>query len=136
MILNADLLLSELTFKAVRSSGAGGQHINKVSSKVMLSFNVLKSEGLTEEEKELLLQNLKTRLTKDYLLILNSGESRSQHKNKELVINRFLSLIQESLVVPKKRLPTRIPKGVIKKRLEDKQKLSIKKTSRKKPNLE
>jgi len=136
LILNADLLLSELTFKAVRSSGAGGQHINKVSSKVMLSFNVLKSEGLTEEEKELLLQNLKTRLTKDYLLILNSGESRSQHKNKELVINRFLSLIQESLVVPKKRLPTRIPKGVIKKRLEDKQKLSIKKTSRKKPNLE
>ena len=84
--MNIELLISELTFKAVRSSGARGQHVNKVSSKIMLFFNVLKSEALAEEEKELLLKKLSTKLTKDYILILNSDESRSQHKNKELVI--------------------------------------------------
>lgn len=136
MILNTDLLISELSFKAVRSSGAGGQHINKVSSKVMLSFDVLKSEALSEEEKELLLKKLSAKLTKDHILILNSDESRSQHKNKELVIKRFIDLIQEGLFVPKKRKPTKIPKTVIKKRQEDKRKHSIKKGHRKKPDID
>ena len=104
MILNIDLLLSELTFKAVRSSGAGGQHVNKVSSKVILSFNVLKSEALSEEEKDLFIKNSGTKLTKDHILILNSDESRSQHKNKEHVTKRFISLIQDGLFIPKKRI--------------------------------
>ena len=134
--MNIELLISELTFKAVRSSGAGGQHVNKASSKVMLFFNVSKSEGLSEDEKELLLKNLGSKLTKDYILILNSDESRSQHKNKELVIKRFMSLLESGLVVPKKRKPTKIPKAVIKKRLDNKHKQSVKKSSRKKPDLE
>lgn len=136
MILNTDLLISELSFKAVRSSGAGGQHINKVSSKVMLSFDVLKSEALSVEEKELLLKKLSTKLTNQNILILNSDESRSQHKNKELVIKRFIDLIKEGLFVPKKRKPTKIPKTVIKKRREDKRKHSIKKGHRKKPDID
>ena len=136
MILNIDLLISELTFKAVRSSGAGGQHVNKVSSKVMLFFNVSESEALSEDQKELLLKNIGNKLTKDNLLILNSDESRSQHKNKEIVINRFIALIQEGLIVPKKRVPTKTPKAVVKKRLDDKQKLAKIKISRKKPEIE
>jgi len=134
--VNTDLLLSELTFKAVRSSGAGGQHVNKVSSKVILFFNVLDSEALSEDEKELLIKSLDTKLTKDYLLILNSGESRSQHKNKELIIKRFINLIEEGLIIPKKRVLTKTPKAVIKKRLDDKQKHSVKKINRKRPELE
>jgi len=134
--VNTDLLLSELTFKAVRSSGAGGQHVNKVSSKVILFFNVLDSEALSEDEKELLIKNLDTKLTKDHLLILNSGESRSQHKNKEFIIKRFIKLIEEGLIIPKKRVPTKTPKAIIKKRLDDKQKHSVKKINRKRPELE
>jgi len=134
--VNTDLLLSELTFKAVRSSGAGGQHVNKVSSKVILFFNVLDSEALSEDEKELLIKNLNTKLTKDHLLILNSDESRSQHKNKELIIKRFINLIEEGLIIPKKRVPTKTPKAIIKKRLDDKQKHSTKKINRKRPELE
>lgn len=135
MILKTDLLISEVTFKAVRSSGAGGQHVNKVSSKVMLSFDVLKSEALSEEEKEFLLKRLSTKLTKQHILILNSDESRSQHKNKELVTKRFIDLINEGLIVPKERKPTKIPKAVVKKRQEDKRKHSIKKVHRKKPDI-
>ena len=136
MILNIDLLLTELTFKAVRSSGAGGQHVNKVSSKIVLSFNVSKSEALSEEEKELLTKKIGTKLTKEHILILRGDESRSQHKNKELVIKRFISLIKDGLIVPKKRKPTKIPKAVIKKRLDNKHKQSIKKSSRKKPDVD
>ncbi len=136
MILNIDLLLSELSFKAVRSSGAGGQHVNKVSSKVILSFDVLKSEALSEEEKDLFIKNSGTKLTKDHILILNSDESRSQHKNKEHVTKRFISLIQDGLFIPKKRKTTKIPKAVIKKRLDNKHKQSEKKSFRKKPNID
>ena len=136
MILDIDLLLKELIFKAVRSSGAGGQHVNKVSSKIMLFYNVLQSKAFAEEEKELLLKKLNTKLTSDYVLILNCDESRSQHKNKELVIERFISLIERGLVIPKKRKPTKTPKIVIKKRLDNKHKQSQKKSNRKKPDLE
>jgi len=134
--LNVEKLIQELSFKAIRSSGSGGQHVNKVSSKVVLSFNVLESEVLSEEEKELLIKNLGTKLTKKHILIINCDESRSQHKNKELVTKRFVNLIQDGLFVPKKRKPTKISKAVIKKRLDNKQKQSEKKSNRKKPDID
>jgi len=136
LILNIDDLLSELTFKAVRSSGAGGQHVNKVSSKVILHFNVSESGNLSDYGKEILIKNISSKLTKEHVLILSCDESRSQHKNKELVIKRFIDLIQEGLIVPKKRVRTKTPKAVVRKRLEEKQKQSDIKTSRKKPDLE
>jgi ribosome-associated protein len=135
-MLNQELLVSELSFKATRSSGSGGQHVNKVASKVELTFNVLESTVLNEEQKELFLKNLKTRLTKDNVLMLQCGENRSQHKNKELVIKRFLDIIKKALIVPKKRKPTKTPKAVIKKRLDNKRKQADKKVNRKKPDLE
>jgi ribosome-associated protein len=136
LILKIEKLLSELTFKAVRSGGAGGQHVNKVSSKVILFFNVFESKALSEDENETLIKNIGSKLTKDHLLILNCDDSRSQHKNKALVIERFLTLIHDGLIVPKKRKPTKIPKAVRKKRLDNKHKQSELKVSRKKPDLD
>ena len=129
-------LILELTFKAIRSSGAGGQHVNKVSSKIELIFDLNESLVFDEEQKERLLNKLQNRFTKDNVLLLQCDESRSQHKNKELVTKRFFELLETGLFVPKKRIPTKIPKSVIKKRLKSKRKLSDKKANRQKPDLE
>ena len=134
--MNPELIKKELKFKAIRSSGAGGQHVNKVSSKVELSFDLINSAALSLEEKELLQKKLKTKLTKEFILIIQCDESRSQHKNKELVIKRFLELIINGLKVPKKRKATKPSKSSIKKRLEKKKKQAYKKVFRRKPNLE
>ena len=133
--MDSEKLLKELSFKATRSSGAGGQHVNKVSSKIVLFFDVYNSEGLFLEEKELLIKNLQTKLTKENILILNCDESRSQHKNKEISIARFLKLITSGLKVQKPRKATKIPKSVIRKRLESKKKIATKKLNRKKPDV-
>ena len=135
-MFNKDALLQELTFKAVRSSGAGGQHVNKVSSKVEMLFNVNETVVFDEELKERLLNKLQNRLTKDSVLMLQCDESRSQHKNKELVIQRFFELLETALKVPKKRIPTKIPRAVIKKRLKSKRNLSDKKATRRKPDVD
>ena len=135
-MFDKDALLLELTFKAVRSSGAGGQHVNKVSSKVELVFNLFESKIFDEILKERLQNKLQNRLTKEGVLMLQCDESRSQHKNKELVIKRFFELIESSLVVPKKRIPTKIPRAVIKKRLKSKRTISDKKATRRKPDID
>lgn len=134
--MEAEKIISELHFKAVRSSGAGGQNVNKVSSKVVLTFDVKQSQALTDEEKELLQTNLASRLTTEFVLILNCDEDRSQIKNKEIVIKRFLELVKKALIIPKERKATKIPKSVIRKRIKDKKNISDVKKSRKKPNIE
>lgn len=131
----AENLIKELSFKAVRSSGAGGQHVNKVSSKVELIFDLQNSVELSSEEKELLLKNLYSKLTKEGVLLLNCDESRSQHKNKELVIDRFITLITNGLKTPKKRKPTKPSKSSVLKRLDKKKKLAYKKAFRRKPEI-
>jgi ribosome-associated protein len=129
-------IIKELKFKAIRSGGAGGQHVNKVSSKVVLFFDIMRSQYLTAEEKEILSKNLHSKLTKDKLLILNCDESRSQHKNKEIVTGRFISMISNGLKIPKERRVTKPSKSSIQKRLETKKKLGLKKAYRKRPDLE
>ena len=133
--MEIDKILSELSFKAVRSSGAGGQNVNKVSSKVVLTFDLKNSQGLTDEEKLLVETKLSSRLTSDSVLILNCDEDRSQFRNKEIVIKRFLELIKNALFIPKERKPTRIPKSVIRKRIKDKKNISEVKKNRRKPDL-
>lgn len=133
--MDKEKITSELSFKAVRSSGAGGQNVNKVSSKVVLMFDLINSQSLSDEEKELSQKKLKSKLTSDGILILNCDEDRSQLKNKEIVIKRFLELMQKSLVVPKERKATKIPKSVIEKRLKNKSSTSEIKQNRKKPEL-
>jgi len=134
--MDAEKIISELYFKAVRSSGAGGQNVNKVSSKVVLSFNLQASQALSDDEKFLLQNNLDNRLTTENILILNCDEDRSQIKNKEIVIKRFLEIIKKGLFVPKVRKATKIPKAAIKKRIKDKKNISDIKQSRRKPNLD
>ncbi len=133
--MNTEKLLKEVSFKAIRSSGAGGQHVNKVSSKIELLFNLQNSQEFTEEEKELLYKNLKTKITKENQLILKCDESRSQHKNKEIVIQRFLEIITKALLIPKKRKPSKPTKSSIQKRLDKKKRQAFKKAYRKKPKV-
>lgn len=130
--MNKQQLLNEPEYKAVRSSGAGGQNVNKVSSKVILSFDLNNSQAFTEEEKELLNEKLSSRLNTKGTLILQCDEDRSQIRNKQLVIKRFIELIETALQQDKPRIATKIPKAVIKKRLENKRRQAEKKQSRKK----
>lgn len=132
--MDKEKILQELSFKAVRSSGAGGQNVNKVSSKVILSFNLPESLALDTEEKMLLEEKLASRLTNDKVLILQCDEDRSQLRNKEIISRRFLKLIENALIIPKQRRPTKVPRAVIKKRIQDKRNLSDRKQSRRKPD--
>lgn len=135
-MFDEEALIKELKFKAIRSSGSGGQHVNKVSSKVEIQFEINQSQVLDDDQKASLLKNLKNRLTKDNVLILQCDERRSQHKNKEIGIERFLELIKGGLIKPKKRKRTKIPKSVIKKRLKSKRARSEKKANRKPPEID
>lgn len=109
--------------------------MNKVSSKVVLSFDVNASQVLTEDEKSLVVTKLAARLTNEQILILNCDEDRSQLKNKSIVIKRFLELIKNALIIPKERKPTKIPKSVIKRRIQSKRNLSELKKNRRKPDF-
>lgn len=134
--MNTENLIKELSIKAIRSGGAGGQHVNKVSSKIELTFDLVNSNELSDEQKHTLLIKLATRLTKDNVLILFCDESRSQHRNKEIAIKRFLELIKNGLKKVKPRKATKPSKSAIRKRLKSKKKRSEKKVNRQKPDLE
>lgn len=134
--MDKETIYKELQFKAVRSSGAGGQHVNKVSSKAELYFDLTSSPSFSEKEKKLLFKNLAARLTKEGVLQLSSGESRSQHTNKEKVVKRLFEVLTKALIIPKKRKTTKMSKAQKLKRLDNKQKLATKKSLRKKPDLD
>lgn len=133
--MNKDIIINELDYKAVRSSGAGGQNVNKVSSKVVLSFNLPASNGLSDEEKALAQLRLASKLTTDGVLILNCDEDRSQLRNKDIVTKRFFAVMENALKEQKQRKPTKIPRAVIKKRIEGKRRQAEKKQSRRKPDF-
>ncbi|WP_218597794.1 alternative ribosome rescue aminoacyl-tRNA hydrolase ArfB [Polaribacter sp. NJDZ03] len=134
--MNKENILKELNFKGIRSSGAGGQHVNKTSSKIELTFDLENSLSLSDNEKELLKTKLSSKLTKDNNLILFCEETRSQHRNKDLAIKRFLELLRVSLIRPKKRRPTKPSKSSVRKNAEKKKRTSVKKALRKKPGLD
>lgn len=121
-------LISEISFKASRSSGSGGQHVNKVSSKVELNFDVLNSKVLTEDQKEKIYSKLESRINSDGILQVVSQEGRSQFGNKKKTVEKFRELIDACYVDTKKRKPTAVPKAVKEKRLlKKKHKAEIKK---------
>lgn len=130
--MKTEVIISELNFKAVRSSGAGGQHVNKVSSKIVLIFDVATSQGLNENEKLWLQNKLKTKISQENLLILTCDEDRSQFKNKKIIIKRFFEMLEKALVLPKVRKATKISKGANEKRIQEKKKASEIKAGRKK----
>ncbi|MDC6387944.1 alternative ribosome rescue aminoacyl-tRNA hydrolase ArfB [Maribacter sp. PR1] len=133
--MDKEIVLKELQFKAIRSSGPGGQHANKVSSKVALTFDLNHSDGLSNTEKVRILRKLHSKLTQEGNLLLQCDESRSQHKNKELVIKRFFHLLESALVVRKKRKRTKPSKSSIERRLKSKKLKSQKKANRNKPEF-
>ncbi|MFS4455397.1 alternative ribosome rescue aminoacyl-tRNA hydrolase ArfB [Maribacter sp. 2304DJ31-5] len=133
--MDQDIIQQELQFKAVRSSGPGGQHANKVSSKVELSFDIPNSKGLSEVEKERLLNKLGTRLNHEGQLQLQCDTHRSQHKNKSTIIKRFFELLRKALYIPKKRKRSKPSKSAIEKRLKAKKRAALKKANRSKPDF-
>ena len=134
--MNTEILISELTFKAVRSSGPGGQHVNKTASKVEVSFDLETSEALSETEKERLRIKIPTKISSEGIIMLQCGETRSQHRNKALVIERLIELLQQNLKVAKPRKKTKPSKGAIEKRLKTKKENALKKSTRRPPKIE
>lgn len=134
--MNAEVLISELTFKAIRSSGPGGQHVNKTASKVEVSFSLENSEALSEIEKERLRTKLSTKISSEGIIMLQCGETRSQHRNKAIVIERLVELLQKNLKVAKPRKKTKPSKGAIERRLKSKKENAFKKSNRKPPKIE
>ncbi len=126
-------ILSELKFSFSRSSGPGGQHVNKVNTKVGLHFDIPGSSILLKEKKELLLKKLENKLTKAGVLVLSSQEARSQLANKELVVEKLDRLLQSAFTIKKKRKPTKPTKASNKKRLDGKKHHALKKANRQKP---
>ena len=135
-LMDKSILIKELSFKTARSSGAGGQHVNKVSSKVILSFHIENSEGLNMREKKLLKKALASRLTTEDILNLSCEESKSQHRNKTIVIKRFFSILKKGLIVPKRRIATKPAKAAKKRNLDDKKHRGQIKALRSKPKLD
>ena len=128
-------LINEIKFTASRSSGPGGQNVNKVNSRVELRFPIEKSEVLAPVEKDILLMKLKNRINTDGELILASQTERSQLANKEKVTELFFKLLEKSLTIPRKRKKT-VPTVASKvKRLESKKITGMKKQLRKPPEI-
>ena len=131
-ILNNRDFSSEFSFSASRSSGPGGQHVNKVSTKVELRFHVMNSTLLTLEEKDLIMEKLAKKINQEGELILVSQSERTQLKNKEKVTDKFHELIIRALTPRKKRKPTKPSPETKEKRLEEKRLQAEKKGRRKK----
>lgn len=121
---------NELKMEFARSSGPGGQNVNKTSSKVQLRWNILFSRALTPEQKWRLQNNLQTKLTKEGEILVSAEDERSQYANRAKALKRLNEMVNKALVVPKKRRPTRPTKAAKIKRLESKKKRSAIKKSR------
>ena len=126
---------SELKFSTSRSSGPGGQHVNKVSTKVTLEFDVLNSPNLTVEQKELISERLANRLTKEGILIVRSQRSRSQWANKNDAVAKLVDILQKALEQKKKRKRPRRSMAATYARLQSKRRRSELKRMRKKVDL-
>lgn len=129
-------LLNEINIQTSRSSGPGGQHVNKTESKVELSWSLDESQLLSPEQKIRLRKRLKSRLTKEGILMMTSQATPSQIRNREIVSQRFLELIEKMVVPPKKRVATKPTRGAVERRLRAKKAAGEKKRRRGSSGLE
>jgi ribosome-associated protein len=133
MLPPAAAFLPEITFQTSRSSGPGGQNVNKVESRVELRWNLQESHVVSELQKGLLLEKLANQLTAEGYLLVTAQDDRSQLRNKEIALARFYQLLQKSVRRPKPRRATRPSAGAVRKRLEGKKIQSDKKANRRRP---
>ncbi|MGD9253384.1 MAG: alternative ribosome rescue aminoacyl-tRNA hydrolase ArfB [Holophagae bacterium] len=136
--INDDLTIddSELHFEFARSSGPGGQHVNKVETKVRLLFDVVRSPSLTDGQRRLIEDRLATRMTKAGLLHVTSQRHRSREANRRATVERFAELVNDALQQPEPRQRTKKPRAARKRRLDDKRRHSLKKAMRSRPDEE
>lgn len=128
-----DCLIREVKFRTSRSSGPGGQHVNKTETRVELIWAPAGSLCLNETQKTILMKRLGHRVTEDGVLLLASEKYRSQHRNKAEVTERFLDLVLSSLVPVKKRRPTRPTRSSVEERIKNKKIRGELKRSRRNP---
>jgi len=121
---------NELDVRVSRSSGAGGQHVNKTSSRVEIFWNIPASRALTDEQRARLLDRLSSRLTTEGSIRVVASDMRSQSRNRDLAEERLAELVRRSLMVPRKRKPTRPTRAAKEARLESKKRQSNKKRDR------
>src|SRR6186713_1184442 len=131
--ITASLLFHELDFTASRSSGPGGQNVNKVNSKIGVKFDIVHSQILSEAEKATILKNLSGHVTKDGILMISSQDKRSQLENKQVVIQKLDRMMAKAFEKKKVRKATKTSKSAIQKRIDAKKLHAEKKKWRQKP---
>lgn len=127
---------AELSFSATTSSGPGGQHVNRSQTRVTLRFDVDHSPSLSEEQRARIHQGLSTRISREGILRISSQRHRSQMRNRDQTIERFVELLGEALREDAPRHPTRTPPAAKRRRVDDKRRRGGVKRLRRKPDDE
>jgi len=122
----------ELEFTTSRAGGPGGQHVNKTDTRITVRWNIPSSHAISEEQKNRLLEKLSTKITHEGDLIVHNSSSRSQQQNKKNALTILAQEIRNALYIPKKRIPTKIPKAFKEARLQKKARRSMVKKMRSK----
>jgi ribosome-associated protein len=122
IVINQDLSIpdTDVRFSAARSGGPGGQHVNKVNSRVILEFDVLNTSALRPSQKRKIIERVGHRMNQQGILRLQAQRYRSQSANRADLVEKFIGVLQDALRPVKSRVPTRIPRSVREKRLEEK----------------